>query len=69
VELDRNAAVSDMRVPNSDDRAHAVCCRVGVALDRVELRFEDLRVSATAESAGRVLPSIWNSYRNFFEVG
>lgn len=69
MEPDRNAAVSDMLLPNSDDRAPAVCCRVGVELDRVEIRFEDLRVRATAESAGRVLPSIWNSYRNFFEVG
>jgi hypothetical protein len=34
----------------------------------VEVRFEDLCVSATATPAGRVLPSIFNSYRNFFEV-
>lgn len=43
-------------------------CRVGVELERVEVRFEDLRVSATATPAGRVLPSIFNSYRNFVEV-
>jgi hypothetical protein len=34
----------------------------------VEVRFEDLCVSATATPAGRVLPSIFNSYRNFVEV-
>jgi hypothetical protein len=34
----------------------------------VEVRFEDLRVTAYAESAGRTLPSIWNSYRNAVEV-
>ena len=32
------------------------------------MRFEDLCVSATATPAGRVLPSIFNSYRNFVEV-
>lgn len=37
-------------------------------LERVEVRFDDLRVSATAAPAGRVLPSIFNSYRNFVEV-
>lgn len=34
----------------------------------MEVRFEDLCVSATATPAGRVLPSIFNSYRNFVEV-
>ena len=43
-------------------------CRVGIELDKVEVRFEDLRVKAFAESAGRTLPSIWNSYLNAAEV-
>ena len=42
--------------------------RVGIELDKVEVRFEDLRVTAFAENAGRTLPSIWNSYRNAAEV-
>ena len=37
---------------------------MGIELDKVEVRFEDLRVKAFAESAGRTLPSIWNSYAN-----
>ena len=41
---------------------------MGIELDKVEVRFEDLRVKAYAESAGRTLPSIWNSYRNAAEV-
>ena len=43
--------------------------RVEYELPKVEVRFQDLRVQATAESAGRALPSIWNSYRNTVEVG
>ncbi len=42
--------------------------RVGIELDKVEVRFEDLRVTAFAESAGRTLPSIWNSYANAVTV-
>ena len=34
----------------------------------MEVRFRDLDVRATAEAAGRALPSIWNAYRNTFEV-
>ncbi len=39
-----------------------------MALQRVEVRFEGLRVQATAQPAGRALPSIFNAYRNFIEV-
>ena len=43
--------------------------RVGIELPAVEVRFEDLTVEAQAEAAGRELPSIFNSYRNWVEVG
>ena len=42
--------------------------RVGIKLPSVEVRFEDLTVEAQAEAAGRELPSIFNSYRNWVEV-
>ena len=45
------------------------CCRVGVHLPSVEVRFEGLEVSGQCYAAGRELPSIWNAYRNWFEVG
>lgn len=32
------------------------------------MRFKDLTVNAQAEAAGRELPSILNSYRNWIEV-
>ena len=34
----------------------------------MEVRFQDLTVEAQAEAAGRELPSIFNSYRNWVEV-
>ncbi len=37
-------------------------------LPQVEVRFRGLDVRATAEPAGRALPSIWNAYRNTLEV-
>ncbi len=43
-------------------------CRVGIELPSVEVRFEDLEVTALAYAAGRQLPSIFNAYRNWFEV-
>ena len=43
--------------------------RVGIELPSVEVRFEDLEVTALAYAAGRQLPSIFNAYRNWFEVG
>lgn len=42
--------------------------RVGIELPSVQVRFQDLTVSAQAEAAGRELPSIFNSYRNWVEV-
>ena len=42
--------------------------RVGIQLPSVEVRFQDLTVEAQAEAAGRELPSIFNSYRNWVEV-
>ena len=43
--------------------------RVGIRLPSVEVRFENLTVEAQAEAAGRELPSIFNSYRSWVEVG
>ena len=43
-------------------------CRVGIQLPEVEIRFKDISVHAKATAANRVLPSIMNSYINFFEV-
>ena len=41
---------------------------MGIQLPSVEVRFRDLTVEAQAEAAGRELPSIFNSYRNWVEV-
>ena len=41
---------------------------MGIQLPSVEVRFEDLEVSALAYAAGRELPSIFNAYRNWVEV-
>ena len=56
------------RLRGKTDALHA-CCRVGVHLPSVEVRFEGLEVSGQCYAAGRELPSIWNAYRNWFEVG
>ena len=42
-------------------------CRVGIELEKVEVRVQGLTVSARATAAGRALPSIFNSYRNTVE--
>ena len=41
---------------------------MGIKLEKVEVRFQDLTVRTVATNAGRALPSIFNSYRNFAEV-
>ncbi len=45
-----------------------VQCRVGIAPSTVEVRFEDLHIQAKVFVGARALPSVLNSYRNFFEV-
>ena len=43
-------------------------CRVGIELEKVEVRLQGVTVRARATAAGRALPSIFNSYRNWLEV-
>ncbi len=45
-----------------------LACRVGIELEKVEVRVQGLAVSAKATAAGRALPSIFNSYRNAVEA-
>lgn len=45
-----------------------VQCRVGIAPSTVEVRFQDLHIQAQVFVGARALPSVLNSYRNFFEV-
>lgn len=42
--------------------------RVGIAPATVEVRFQDLHIEAKVFVGARALPSVLNSYRNFFEV-
>ena len=44
------------------------CCRVGIEMSRVEVRFEDLRIDADVFVGGRAMPTVLNSVRNFVEV-
>ena len=41
---------------------------MGITTSSVEVRFEDLRVEAKVFVGARALPTVLNSYRNFFEV-
>jgi len=50
------------------DQPRLCACRVGIELEKVEVRVQGLAVSARATAAGRALPSIFNSYRNSVEV-
>ena len=45
-----------------------VICRVGIVPSSVEVRFENLHIQAKVFVGARALPSVLNSYRNFFEV-
>lgn len=42
--------------------------RVGIQLSKVEVRFENLAVTADVHVGGRALPTVLNSVRNFVEV-
>ena len=48
--------------------SRCTACRVGIELEKVEVRLKGLTVRARATAAGRALPSIFNSYRNWIEV-
>ena len=41
---------------------------MGIAPSTVEVRFQDLHIQAKVFVGARALPSVLNSYRNFFEV-
>lgn len=43
-------------------------CRMGITSSTVEVRFEDLVITAKVFVGARALPTVLNSYRNFFEV-
>lgn len=44
-------------------------CRAGVPFSTVEVRFENLKVSASVYMGNRALPTVTNAYRNGAEVG
>ncbi len=46
----------------------AVCCRVGIELAKVEVRFENLNVESSVYVGSRALPTVLNSYRNVVDV-
>ena len=43
-------------------------CRVGIDIPTVEVRCENLTMEAKVTVGSRALPTVLNSYRNFFEV-
>ena len=51
------------------DTRNCVTCRVGVDMPTVEVRCENLTMEAKVTVGSRALPTVLNSYRNFFEVG
>ena len=46
----------------------ALCCRVGIELASVEVRFENLNVESAVYVGNRALPTVLNSYRNVLDV-
>lgn len=46
----------------------ACACRVGVDMPTVEVRCENLTMEAKVTVGSRALPTVLNSYRNFFEA-
>ncbi|KAK9806328.1 hypothetical protein WJX72_010375 [[Myrmecia] bisecta] len=65
--LDRSMCTQDMDNEVLLRKIRARIDRVGIELPKVEVRFKDLTISGQAYASGRALPSILNSYRNFFE--
>ena len=43
-------------------------CRAGIEPNTCEVRYENLHIEASAYVGGRALPTVLNSYLNFFEV-
>ena len=43
-------------------------CRVNLEVPTVTVQYEDCSVDATVHVGSRALPSVWNSYRDKFEV-
>ena len=46
----------------------ALCCRVGIELASVEVRYENLNVESSVYVGSRALPTVLNSYRNVLDV-
>ena len=47
----------------------ALPCRVGIKMSAVEVRFEHLSIDADVRVGGRALPTVFNTFLNFVEVG
>lgn len=47
----------------------ALPCRVGIKMSAVEVRFENLSIDADVRVGGRALPTVFNTFLNFVEVG
>ena len=45
-----------------------MCCRVGIELASIEVRFENLSVESSVYVGSRALPTVLNSYRNVLDV-
>ena len=43
-------------------------CRVNLEVPTVTVQYENCSVDATVHVGSRALPSVWNSYRDKFEV-
>ena len=48
--------------------AETLECRAGIRPSHVEVRFQNLSVTAMIYLGNRSEPTVLNSYRNFFEV-
>ena len=44
------------------------CCRAGIHLPTVEVKFKGITVDAEVYKGNRALPTLTNSYRNLIEV-
>lgn len=50
------------------DMLLSVCCRVGIDLPTVEVRFENVKIEAEAYVGSRALPTFLNFFINIAEV-
>ena len=46
----------------------ALCCRGGIELASVDVRFKNLNVESWVYAGSRALPTVLNSYRNVVDV-